>query len=258
MNESPGLTMDETVVLQRRFRGPPGSANGGYTCGMTAMALRDTAVEVTLRRPPPLEQPLLRTTNAEGVELRDGETVIATARESALGLELPNPVPLEVVRAASHAFDLDDYTRHHPFPSCFTCGPQRNPGDGLRIFPAHIPRGYPMVAWLWEPHGAFADDDGLIHEPVLWAAMDCPSGLTRVHEGTAPAPHVLGRMTAHVRRRPEPGERLIVAGWETAEQGRKRFSASALWSEDGEVLAANQAIWVMLSDKQAAAFTGRG
>lgn len=250
--------MDETVVLKHRFRGPPGSANGGYTCGTTAVAMSDTAVEVVLRRPPPLEQQLIRATIPEGVELRDGTTVIAAARASALDLELPDPVPIDDVRAASHDFDLDDYARHHPFPSCFTCGPQRRPGDGLRIFPARIPRSYPMVAWLWEPHGAFADDDGLIHEPVLWAALDCPSGLTRVHEGTAPTPHVLGRMTAEVRRRPEPGEPLIAAGWETGEQGRKRFSASVLWSEDGEVVAANRAIWVLLSDEQAAAFTRRG
>lgn len=249
--------MEETVVLERVFRGPPGSANGGYACGVTAEPLRGIAVEVTLRRPPPLERPLTRAVSTDGVELRDGDEVVATARESELDLELPDPVPFDVARSASRDFDADEYERGHPFPSCFTCGPHREPGDGLRIFPAHIPRSSPMVAWPWEPDAAFAGDDGLIREPVLWAALDCPSGLTRVHAETAPTPHVLGRMTAEVRRRPEPGERLVAAGWETDEQGRKRFSGAALWSEDGEVLATNRALWIMLSDEQAAAFTGR-
>src|SRR4051812_33728415 len=40
-----------------RFRGPPESANGGYCAGILADALAG-AVEVTLRRPPPLEQEL--------------------------------------------------------------------------------------------------------------------------------------------------------------------------------------------------------
>jgi hypothetical protein len=249
--------MEETVVLEPQFRGPPGSANGGYTCGVTAAPLSGQPVEVTLRLPPPLDLPLTRATTPEGVELRDGDAVIAAARHSELDLEAVDPVPFETARAGSEEFDVEDYERRHPFPSCFVCGPTREPGDGLRIFPARIARDYPMVAWPWEPHGAFVDDDGLVREQVLWAALDCPSGLTRVHEGTAPAPHVLGRLTVDVRRRPGPDERLVVAGWETSEEGRKRFSGSALWSEDGEVLAASRAVWIMLTDEQSAAFTGR-
>lgn len=249
--------MAETVVLERTFRGPPASANGGYTCGVTAEPLSGQPVEVTLQRPPPLGRPLTRATTPDGVELRDREHVVAVARVSELDVDVVEPVSFEAARSASEDFDVDDYARRHPFPSCFTCGPTREPGDGLRIFPARIARSHPTVAWPWEPDAAFADHDGLIREPILWAALDCPSGLTRVHEGTAPAPHVLGRLTVDIRRRPEPGERLVVAGWETSEEGRKRLSGSALWSEDGEVLAASRAVWIMLTDEQSAAFTGR-
>jgi hypothetical protein len=31
----------------------------------------------------------------------------------------------------------------HPFPTCFTCGPDRAPGDGLRIFPGPLSHGDP-------------------------------------------------------------------------------------------------------------------
>ena len=47
--------MGEEVVIDRRFRGPPASANGGYTCGLVAAALGTWAAEVNLRVPPPLD-----------------------------------------------------------------------------------------------------------------------------------------------------------------------------------------------------------
>jgi len=48
--------MDE-LVIDPRFNGPVGSANGGYTCGLVA-GLLDGIAEVTLRRPLPLGRPL--------------------------------------------------------------------------------------------------------------------------------------------------------------------------------------------------------
>jgi hypothetical protein len=49
------------VVIGARFNGPARSANGGYTAGSLAERVPEAehrAVEVTLRRPPPLEVPL--------------------------------------------------------------------------------------------------------------------------------------------------------------------------------------------------------
>ncbi|MDX1658705.1 MAG: hypothetical protein R3343_07790 [Nitriliruptorales bacterium] len=248
--------MAETIVLERRFLGPPGSANGGYACGVTAEPISDGPVTATLRRPPPLDRPLQRVEVGDGIELRDGEALITVAEPGQLDLELPEIVTLDAARAARAAFDVSEYAAGHPFPACFTCGPERDPGDGLRIFPGRIARDYPMIAWPWRPDAAFAAGDGKLPVPVIWAALDCPSGLSRVHEGTTPTPHVLGRMTAEVYRRPAPGEQLVAAGWELGEEGRKRFSGSVLWSADGEVLAANRAVWILLSEEQAAAFKG--
>ena len=68
--------MSEQVTIDRRFRGPPESGHGGYMCGVVAGLVGGTA-EVTLRRPPPLDQPLQVTRlDGGGVALRDGETVI--------------------------------------------------------------------------------------------------------------------------------------------------------------------------------------
>jgi hypothetical protein len=44
--------------IERRYNGPAGSANGGYTCGLVARLVGGPCAEVTLRRPPPLGRPL--------------------------------------------------------------------------------------------------------------------------------------------------------------------------------------------------------
>jgi hypothetical protein len=43
-----------TPCIDRRFCGPRGSGNGGYTAGRLGALIGDPA-EITLRRPPPLE-----------------------------------------------------------------------------------------------------------------------------------------------------------------------------------------------------------
>jgi len=68
--------VSETIVVERRYRGPEESGNGGYTCGIVA-ALLDGDAEVTLRVPPPLERPL-RVDRGQGeVRVLDGETLVA-------------------------------------------------------------------------------------------------------------------------------------------------------------------------------------
>jgi hypothetical protein len=70
-------------------------------------------------------------------------------------------------------------------------------------------------------------------------------------------PAVLGRLTARMHRRPERGERLVVAGWRGDRDGRKVQAGSAIWSESGDVIAAGRATWIELTDDQRRAFGGR-
>jgi hypothetical protein len=98
-----------------------------------------------------------------------------------------------------------------------------------------------------------ANADGVIEPAIVWAALDCPSGLAWLAEaGSDPA--VLGRMTAEVRRRPLVGEHLVVAGWRVADRGRKLEAGSAVWSPRGEVIALSASTWVRLTDDQQRAF----
>ncbi|WP_163697243.1 hypothetical protein [Mycolicibacterium sarraceniae] len=62
---------------------------------------------------------------------------------------------------------------NHLFRSCFTCGPDREPGDGLRIF-VKRPPGQSVLADRWIADASLADDDGAVRPEIGWAALDCP------------------------------------------------------------------------------------
>ena len=85
------------------------------------------AVEVTLRRPPPLEQPLSLVVDQARAELRDGGELVAEARRTPLELEVPSAPSF--ARAAELSQHYVGHAKHH-FPGCFVCGPARAAGDG--------------------------------------------------------------------------------------------------------------------------------
>jgi len=67
------------ITIARRFRGPEDSGNGGYTCGMVARFIEGDA-EITLRKPPPLDLALEVRPIAGGVDVYDGDDLIAEGR----------------------------------------------------------------------------------------------------------------------------------------------------------------------------------
>ncbi len=147
-----------TVTIARRFRGPDESGNGGYTCGLLAEEI-DGPAEVMLRVPPPLERPLTRRPGAEGgAELLDDGTVVAGARPTTLGGSVPDPVSVEEAEQASRRYAWID---EHPYPGCFVCGPERESGDGLRIFPGPVD-GRELHACPWTPATELGDADGAV------------------------------------------------------------------------------------------------
>ena len=69
--------MTDVVTIPARFNGPPGSANGGYACGLVAAAIGPAAT-VRLLSPPPLDVPLERRREADGaVRLLAGDVAVA-------------------------------------------------------------------------------------------------------------------------------------------------------------------------------------
>jgi hypothetical protein len=216
------------LVIDRKFRGPSGSANGGYTCGVLASFMHGPA-EITLRLPPPLERPLEVTVD-ERIELLDGDTVVAEAAPVQLELEVPDPISFDEAAAAA----LPEGDRDSAFPECFVCGWKRD--DGMQIHAGRV-EGRELVAATWT-----AGND-LISSEFVWAALDCPGAYT-VSFGKRGTP-VLGRLAARVEHLPHPGERCVVIGWPLGEDGRKIYAGTALFGEDERLLGSARATWIL-------------
>lgn len=231
--------MSDTLRIAARYCGPPDSGNGGYTAGLLAKAL-GRSVEVTLRKPPPLEKALDLLMLEERAELRDEATLIAEARPAQLELDVPAAPSFE--RAAELSTHYVGHRRHH-FPTCFVCGPARAQGDGLRIFPGAAETG--RVAAPWVPHESLTDSQGLVGSEIIWAALDC-AGYFAAGAPDYPVA-LLGRMTADVIGTVQRGERCTVMGWSLGREGRKLQAGTAVVGADGSVRARARQTWILLA-----------
>jgi hypothetical protein len=229
--------MDEVVSIGRRFRGPPDSGNGGYVAGLLAKALGGSLCRVSLLRPPPLDVPLRIERGTDEARLMHGEDVVATGVRHEFSLDVPEPPAIGTARAAQERFSGH---RHHIFPGCFVCGPERAEGDGLRIFPGPVGD---QVASVWRPDQDLADEHGEVRPEFIWAALDCP-GYFAV-EGAAGLA-VLGTMTAGIHVPLRAGEEAIVTGWAIGSEGRKHRVGTALHDAGGRLLAVAKATWITL------------
>ena len=209
------------IVIDRRFRGPRGSANGGYACGLIARSVEGPAV-VTLRSPPPLDVPL---GVAEG-RVWDGDTLVAEVAPAQVDLE-PVPPPSWEAAVAAQAPDRDS-----PFPDCFVCGYARG-DDALHIHAGPIGTG--VVAAPWVPR------DDTVGEEFVWAALDCPGAYATGVSGRGTV--VLGRLAARIDRVPSAGERCVVVGWGLGVDGRKHHAGTALFA-GSELVGVAQAVWI--------------
>jgi hypothetical protein len=252
--------VSDSVVIERRFNGPPDTANGGYACGCLARALDARAdgaggadgpggaVEVSLRRPPPLDEPLDVALEGEGARLLAGsDVVVEGAPVSADGLGEPvGPVGVDEARAAQPG---SFYLRpSHPFPTCFVCGPRRDEGDGLRIFPAPLDRDG-LFAAVWTPPRDLARADGTVPLEIVWAALDCPTsapGMNQPGPDGKVLPIVLARLAVEIGGEVPAGADHVITSWEIAREGRKREAGAALYSAGGELLARARALWIEL------------
>lgn len=226
---------EEVVTVAARFNGPPESANGGYVCGLVGSRI-EGAAEVTLLVPPPLEVPLTMTRHGDGVLLRHGDTVVAEGVSTTVDVEPPARVSVEdAERAAAGYLGF----AAHAFPTCFVCGPQRRPGDGLQIYAGPV-EGTSVCASPWTPPSDLADPEGVVRPEVVAAAVDCPS----YFGGPAGVPAVLGRLAVDIRAPVLAGRPHVVLGWGLGSERRKHFAAAAVTSVEGEVLAVSRATWV--------------
>lgn len=217
----------DLLIVDRKHNGPPGSGNGGWTSGLIAACVTTGVPEVMLRKPPPLDTPMIV---ADGKVLDPGGVVIATV--VGRDVEIPAVPGVGFEAAESATLRYPGHGEHH-FPTCFVCGPERE--DGLRIFPGRLGDGRTA---------AIFDTPADVEAATIWAALDCPGGWT-VIEGDHP--WVLGRIAAIIDELPKHGERCVVMGQAVSRSGRKAVVRTSLYGNAGDLLARAEATWIALS-----------
>ncbi len=236
-----------TLVIGRQFRGPPNSGNGGYVCGVLAGQVEGLATAM-IRAPVPLDV-TLDLAHADGAAVLTAEdgVLIGQAAPSTQALPEPPPSPgLEAARAAMAGY-LGHTQRVHP--TCLTCGPEREEGDGLRVFAGPVPDAEPgLVAAVWTPHAAFADAEGRVADEIVWAALDCPGFFAWIaREGRHGA--LLGTMTGEVTAPVKAGQDYVVLAWPIAREGRKETAGVALYDAEGQVVARGHQVWIIMAPR---------
>ncbi len=238
------MPASRTVTIKARFHGPPKSGNGGYVCGILA-AEHGAPCDVRLRLPPPLDRPLAveRLSDSTTV-LRDGDTIVAEARDvdsEFCAIDVPAPRSLEEARALSKHFTG---FKAHVFPTCFVCGPEREPDDGLHIYPGRTRVDDPVVA-VWTPHATLADTDGNVAEEFVWAALDCPGAFTRDYQDDGRST-LLGSLSCSLLHPVAAGTPYVVSGWAMGDEGRKAYAGTAVHGADGRLCAIGRATWIWI------------
>ena len=244
----------QTIRVERRFCGPPQSGNGGYVAGRLAAFVDAPAVGVRLRLPPALDTALAVRQTEDAVMLFDGEAAVAEARAVEFELAAPPAPTFEEAEEASRGFRG---FKEHVFPGCFVCGPERNAGDGLRIFPGPAARnshdtrgddqGNRLFAAPWIPSGTLISDGSVraagepISDEFVWAALDCPGAFA------FPQPKgkviLLGEMKVSLSGKVSVDERCVLTSWRIESQGRKHFTGSALYGAAGDCRGVALGLW---------------
>jgi len=234
-------TTTHAARVASRFCGPPGSGNGGYTVGMIGKRL-GTEVEVTLKRPIPMDQTMQVVADPAGVAaLLHADTEIASARVAELDLDVPEAISFSEAAAARASYP--GY-RAHPFPNCYVCGTNRCCGDGMCLFTGTVGDG--MVASSWVPTAEFVDEEGIVAPEFIVAALDCPGAWALIQRYGIEGPIVLGRMTYRLDKPIYAGERYVVMGWAQGRERRKALCGTAIYDTDGEVCASAAATWIQI------------
>lgn len=228
------------ILIDPRYCGPPGYANGGYVAGMLALHLPGI-VEVMLRQPTPLNTVLTLAADGTGrMAMRHGQTLIAEAAPAAFDLDVPPP---PAYAASVAVAGLHPGLGGHPVPGCYVCGP-RHP-NGLRIFPGWLP-DRDIVSAAWTPSLSLADAAGAVRPEFIWAVLDCPGGFALTRGALIPV--LLGKFSVRMLAPVMAAEPHILIGWLIANEGRKYYSGTALFAATGELRACASATWIRLKD----------
>jgi hypothetical protein len=199
--------------------------------GLLAAKLGGPA-EVRLHAPPPLATPMRVAEGGEGLQAWLDETLVLSARSTAVEIEAPR-VDLDVAHAAGSA------PESNPAPNCIVCGDEHP--RGLRVFAGPV-GDTPVVASEWTAPEWTADGSGNVRDELVWGVLDCPGSWSHLVPGTFPDDHfpALGTIAANILEPVPVGTPLTVLGWPVGVEGRKYRSATAILGGDGTTLAVSR------------------
>lgn len=230
------------VLIERRYNGPPQSANGGYACGRFAVRAADQlgtdSLTVTLHAPPPLDTPVHLEDAGRRVHVWDQDTLIASVSRAQLRIEtLPAISLAEAAEAESNYVTADA----HPFPSCFVCGPRRDTADGLGLRPGRLPGRPGETGCRWTPDESMGTGtEHVVPAELAWAVLDCPGGWTA---DLAQRPMVLSRFTVELVDLPVATQQHVIVGRLDSRDDRTLTTTTALYRETGTLLGRALAVW---------------
>lgn len=228
------------LTIAKRFCGPPNSGNGGYTAGLIAANV-PFFPEVTLRLPPPLDTAMLLDYNEKNATLQLDGQLVAEAKVVDFQLSTPKAISYSAAVKASEGIKHFQQTA---LPTCFVCGSARAKGDGLKLHPGAVNKT--TVAAPWIPFAELGDDKEVIKTEYIWSVLDCPGAWAVQDESEM---FLLGRMAAKEIIPIKVGQKYIVQGWVIGREGRKIWSGTAIYNEDGQVCAKAKATWIILKSQ---------
>ena len=205
-------------------------------------------VRVRINWPIPLNEELVIQTGIQDSKLLHGETLIAqasSADQSRLqALLRPSMPPYVSFNEALEASKAYPGFESHPFPECFVCGPNREVGDGLRIFPGpHSSETFVCAPFKTYP-SLFSSDKNMAVE-YQWSALDC-SGAYGIMNAFGPDKYVLGTIIGEIKAPIHMDEMIVAMGWAIDKAGRKARSGTALINHHGQLKSWALSTWIAI------------
>lgn len=225
-----------SFIVPGRFEGAPGRAQGGYAAGLLH---DDRPRRAWFRSAVPLDTTLEVATEGETTSVTLGETLILESHPVD-PLEDPLP-PVTMDQAIGSRQRTESAGLPGVIAPCYSCGTVEGT---LRTHPGRVGDldiwAAPMIYPDWTA------TDGTVDQSHVWAVVDCAAGYP-VALGADSRMAFTGWLSVDVRCRIEPGRPAIVVATADPWEGRKRSARSALWTEDGELVAISESLWVSAS-----------
>lgn len=224
------------IVIPRRFQGIQGMAQGGHLAGLVSQTV-GYEITVRFRRPCPLETPLELASDGDGHMLRHGDTTILEASATHDPVpSVPPPVTTEEAEEGRRWAESQAFAQN--IRTCFSCG---DSSHSLRVH-AGLIDGSELAASPFS-YPEWMAPDGAVEPRFVWAPIDCAAGW-RVSLGPNSRPAVTGGLRVAITELPRPGEPLIAVASADDWTGRTRSARSAIYRENGSLVAAADSIWV--------------